>query len=273
MRFHLIVIMFVAGGIGGLASHFFSSSTELSAGHTRKIRQVVHSFIKESKEAPELVARALQTYSLQQEEAHVRETHARMNAERDRLSDSDTAIVMGDPDAQTKLIVFYDNNCPHCRTTDLQLRKVLEKNKDLAVVYRQYPILGKRSEEVAAGIIAVAEHDKFPQVNHAISQSDKPLTLELLIEMAKAEGITPQQLKDGMTSDEVQELLKENRELGEKIGLQSTPTVILVNEKEVKILHDLDEESVTKALAGTEDGSQGAGEDSGQKTEEKSTNT
>lgn len=249
MRFYFIAATILAGAAGGLGVHFLAGTAGLSPNQKREIQEIVHSFIKENNETPALVASALQTYAQQQEEVQVKETQGRMNAERERLLDNKTAIVVGNPEAKAKLVVFYDNNCPHCRATDLQLQKLLEKNKDFAIVYRPYPILGKPSEEVAAGLIAIAKYNKFSEVNHAIAQSDKPLTLELLTEMAQAQGITPQQIKDGIASEEVQATLKENRALGEKIGFQMTPTVILVTEKELKLLQELDEESLAKALA------------------------
>jgi protein-disulfide isomerase len=248
LRFYLLAATVLAGGVGGLATHLLTGSTRLSPDQKREVQEVVHGFMKENNEAPALVANALQAYAQQQEEVQIKETQGRMDAERERLLDKNTAIVVGNPEAKTKLIVFYDNNCSHCRATDLQLQKLLEKNKDLAIVYRQYPILGKRSEEVAAGVIAVAKYNKFPEINHAIAQSDKPLTLDLLIEMAQVEGVTGQQIKDGMASAEIQAVLKENRALGEKIGFQMTPTVILVTEKDLKLLQELDEESLAKIL-------------------------
>lgn len=253
MRFYFIAATLLAGAAGAVTTHYMGkeSSGGLSADQKREVQDIIQHFIKENAEAPALVANALQAYAQQQEEIQVKETQGRMNAERERLLDKNTAIVLGNPDAKIKLIVFYDNNCSHCRAADLQLQKVLEKNKDLAIFYRQFPILGKRSEEIAAGVIAISKYNKFPEVNHAIVKSDKPLTLDLLIELAGVQGITSQQIKDGIVSAEVQATLKENQSLAEKIGLQATPTVILVTEKELKLLQDLDEESLKKTLSTT----------------------
>jgi len=251
MRFYFMAATLLAGAVGGIATRYIGegSSTKLSVNQKHEIQEIVQRFMKENTEAPALVASALQTYAQQQEEVQVKETQGRMNAERERLLDKSTAIILGNPEAKTKLIVFYDNNCSHCRSADAQLQKVLETNKDLAIFYRQFPILGKRSEEVAAGIIAIAQYNKFSEVNHAIVKSDKPLTLDVLIELAGTQGITPQQIKNDMTSAKVQAMLKENQSLAEKIGLQMTPTVILVTEKELKLLQDLDEESLKKTLS------------------------
>ena len=66
--------------------------------------------------------------------------------------------------------------------------------------------------------------------------------------MAQTQGVTAQQIKDGMASAENQATINENKILGEKIGFQMTPTVILVTENELKLLQELDEESLTKIL-------------------------
>ena len=85
MRFYLLAATVLAGGVGGLATHFLTGTTGLSPAQKREVQEVVQTFMKGSNEAPALVANALQTYAQQQEEVQIKETQGRMDAERERL--------------------------------------------------------------------------------------------------------------------------------------------------------------------------------------------
>jgi thiol:disulfide interchange protein DsbC len=52
----------------------------------------------------------------------------------------DDAIIMGDPAAKNKIIVFDDPDCPYCRKLHVEIKKLLETRKDVAFYIKQYPL-------------------------------------------------------------------------------------------------------------------------------------
>lgn len=52
----------------------------------------------------------------------------------------DDAIVMGDPKAEIKVIVFDDPDCPYCRKLHVEIKKILKKRKDIVFFIKQYPL-------------------------------------------------------------------------------------------------------------------------------------
>lgn len=52
----------------------------------------------------------------------------------------DKAIVMGDPKAPKKIIVFTDPDCPFCSKLHEELKKVLEKRKDIVIYLKMFPL-------------------------------------------------------------------------------------------------------------------------------------
>ena len=52
----------------------------------------------------------------------------------------DDAIIMGDPKAKNKIIVFDDPDCPYCRKLHVEIKKMLETRKDVAFYIKQYPL-------------------------------------------------------------------------------------------------------------------------------------
>jgi thiol:disulfide interchange protein DsbC len=52
----------------------------------------------------------------------------------------DDAIIMGNPKAKNKIIVFDDPDCPYCRKLHVEIKKMLETRKDVAFYIKQYPL-------------------------------------------------------------------------------------------------------------------------------------
>lgn len=52
----------------------------------------------------------------------------------------DDAIIMGDPKAKNKIIVFDDPDCPYCRKLHEEIKILLKKRDDVAFYIKQYPL-------------------------------------------------------------------------------------------------------------------------------------
>jgi thiol:disulfide interchange protein DsbC len=52
----------------------------------------------------------------------------------------DDAIIMGSRDAEKKIIVFDDPDCPYCRKLHVEIKKIIEKRPDVAFLIMLYPL-------------------------------------------------------------------------------------------------------------------------------------
>jgi len=50
------------------------------------------------------------------------------------------AILIGDKKADKKIIVFDDPDCPYCRKLHPEMKKIVEKRKDVAFLIKLYPL-------------------------------------------------------------------------------------------------------------------------------------
>ncbi|MEE9591584.1 MAG: DsbC family protein [Thermodesulfobacteriota bacterium] len=53
---------------------------------------------------------------------------------------TDDAIVMGNPDAKTRIIVFDDPDCPYCRKLHVEIKKIIERRSDIAFLIKLFPL-------------------------------------------------------------------------------------------------------------------------------------
>ncbi len=110
----------------------------------------------------------------------------------------DDALVIGDPAAEKKIVVFTDPDCPYCRKLHPELRKVVERRPDVAFYVKMFPIK-KTSREKAKTIVCAN-------------------SLELLDRAMEGREIPP---PDCQTDQ-----IEKNLEFGRSIGVRSTPTLV-----------------------------------------------
>ncbi len=135
---------------------------------------------------------------------------AKKNLTRDRLTEInkvdvstiplDDAIVLGDKSAPYKVIVFSDPMCPYCAKLHQELKKVIEKRKDIVFFIKMFPLpMHKGAYEEAKAIVC----DKsLALLDDAFEKKDLPA--------AKC------------TTSAVDENIK----LGNKLGINGTPAII-----------------------------------------------
>lgn len=117
----------------------------------------------------------------------------------------DDALVMGNPDAKHKVIVFDDPDCPYCVKLHQEMKQVIEKRKDIVFYLKMFPLrqIHPQAYEKSKTIVCEKSNEK------AIK----------LLEDAYAKKEIPKPSCDTTVIDE-------NIKLAEKLGINSTPTLI-----------------------------------------------
>ena len=133
------------------------------------------------------------------------------NLTQDRLTDLnrvevsqiplDDAVVMGDPKAKIRIIAFDDPDCPYCARLHQEMKKIIEERKDIAFFVKMFPLKIHPGAYEKAKAIVCAKSAALLDDAHLGKSLPKP----------------------SCETTAVDESLK----LGEKLGIQSVPTLIL----------------------------------------------
>jgi thiol:disulfide interchange protein DsbC len=111
----------------------------------------------------------------------------------------DDTIVLGDPTAVNKVVVFTDPNCPYCRKLHPVLGEIVEKRNDVAFYVKIYSINPKSYEKAKA----IACSKSSSMLDDAMEGK----------EISAPEGCEATQLEANLA-------------LGRSIGVRSTPTLV-----------------------------------------------
>ena len=114
----------------------------------------------------------------------------------------DNALLMGDKDASKKVIIFTDPECPYCGKLHQEIKKILEKRKDIAFYIKMFPLAKLHPKAYEKSTAIVCEK-----------------SLKLLEDSFAGKSLPEPKCK---TSE-----IDKNIKLGEKLGIRGTPAIIL----------------------------------------------
>lgn len=214
-----------------------------------QIKVVEEIVLKQIEKNPEVLIKAVQQFGEKQQQESIKKLEEALNKSTDDLLKTTDAIAVGSETAAVKIVAFIDPNCPHCRTFEKNVNTVKDGFENLQILYRQFPILGDESEAVARGLIAAHMQGKFPNLSAKVSESQDNLTQDKFLELAKAEkGLDLAKLTKDMNSEEVKNQIKRTKELAGKLGIESTPTMIVIDKQGARLIMGNDVDTLKQTL-------------------------
>ena len=131
------------------------------------------------------------------------------------------------------IVEFFDYNCGYCKRAGKTVKSLLAKDKKVKFVYKEFPILGKASEDLSKVALAVNMIDpKKYKLFHDALMSSKIRTKNGAINKAKKLGINIQKLKKVLKNKdkEISAKIDKTRNLAQSLNISGTPAFIIGNE-------------------------------------------
>lgn len=135
----------------------------------------------------------------------------------------------GNPKGNTTIVEFFDYQCGYCKQVAPMLKQMIEKDKNIRVIYKDFPIFGPTSEMAARAVIASAKQNKYIEMHDALIALDKPLDEKAIMDTAKSLNLNIDQLKKDMNTPEINVQLEENQQMADQLGLVGTPAFIVAS--------------------------------------------
>lgn len=206
----------------------------LSPENKQQIERVVHDYLVKN---PEVLIEASQVLQMKQQQQMQEQAKSAISQNtQELLQGSITAV--GNAKGNVTLVEFFDYNCGHCKKMKFVIDDLMSKNNNLRVIYKEFPIFGKDSEVASKMAIAAGMQGQYPRVQEALFRDGGPLNEEKVMYIAKKSSLNMKKLKADMESKTVSDMLKENRELAEKLHLMGTPAFVVLSTPEGKFKPD-----------------------------------
>jgi len=134
----------------------------------------------------------------------------------------------GNPNGDVVLVEFFDYACPYCRASKADVDRLLAEDKNLKVVYRDFPVLGPASDEAAMASLSAAKQGRYKAFHNAMFSGGRP-SHERIIANVRAARLNEVQTARDMDSASLKAEIQKNLQLGRALGLTGTPAYIIGN--------------------------------------------
>lgn len=135
--------------------------------------------------------------------------------------------VVGDVNGDVPIVEFMDYNCGYCRRAMPDIAKLVEKDKRVKLVLKDFPVLvtqtDRGSEEAAHAAIAARMQGKYWEFHTAMMHYQGKANEASALKVAEKVGLDIARLKKDMASPEVKKELQANFKLASMLGVQGTP--------------------------------------------------
>lgn len=182
---------------------------------------------------PEVLVEAMHALEARQQEQAGAKAKAAIAANAKALFDDGISYVAGNPKGDVTLVEFFDYRCGYCRQVQPSIQALLKEDPKLRVVYKELPVLGPPSVLASRAAIAALRQDKGAKylAFHDLMMGFRGQLGETeVFRMAAAAGLDPEKLKAGMAKPEVEQLIRANLDLAEKLGINGTPGFVIGNQ-------------------------------------------
>lgn len=162
----------------------------------------------------------------------------------------------GPKDARYVMVEYSDHECPFCKTIHPDLKKIVGENKDVAWVFRDFPLSfhpkAQKTGEAAvcAGMIsnnplqnvlggndgfysesATDSNGGFWKMSDAIFDRMPNLELAQLPDLASELGYDRKAFEDCLNGGKAEKTVKDAQAEGTKAGIEATPTTVIYDMK------------------------------------------
>ena len=180
-------------------------------------------------ENPEVLMEAIAVLESRQAEAETTRDERLATLNADALVNDGFSYEGGNLDGDITIVEFIDYRCSFCRRAHPEVAELISSDGNIRIITKEFPILGEQSvlaSQFAVATKIVAGDAAYKQVLDALMNLRSDVTPASLSSLASAFDLDTDAIFAEMESPAVQQVLANNRALGERMQISGTPTFV-----------------------------------------------
>ena len=201
--------------------------TEMTDAERDAFRAEVRAYLLDN---PEVLMEAIEVLERRQAAEAVANDSAMIAHNADELFNDGYSHVAGNPDGDITMVEFVDYRCGYCRKAFPEIKALVETDGNIRVIYKEFPILGEGStlsSHFAISTQLVAGQEGYGLVHDALMALRGNPSEAVLVTMADDLGLDGKAIWDGMSDPRVDEIIRNNHLLGQRMQISGTPTFVM----------------------------------------------
>ncbi len=200
------------------------SAQSLTDQQKQEMGDFIRSYLLEHPEILREMADKLEQKDQQEEQVARTEGLAK---QKDIVFHYDGDAVIGNPKGDVTIVEFMDYNCGWCKRSVGEVQALVEKDKNLRIVLKEFPIFGQHSEFAAKAALASIRQGKYWPFHQAMFAHEGQVTDEVVLAIAAEQGLDVEKLTQDMKDQKILDTVSTNYDLAKTLKLNGTPAFIV----------------------------------------------
>ncbi|MBZ0217924.1 MAG: DsbA family protein [Fimbriimonadaceae bacterium] len=188
------------------------------------IQDIVRDYLLQN---PEIVRDSLIELERRDQIAEASQQQQAIADNRDQIFNSETDVVVGNPNGDITLVEFFDYNCGFCKRALADLNRLLEDDPNLRVVLKEFPVLSQGSIEAARVSIASADQGKYLELHRALFDQRGAIDGARALEVAETLGLDADRLAAAASEPKKNEIIANTLQIATALGINGTPSYVI----------------------------------------------
>ncbi|WP_395022859.1 DsbA family protein [Dongia sp.] len=189
-----------------------------------EIEKIVHDYLLKN---PEVIREAIQALQAKEEQSKADAQTELVARNKDALFNDPASPVDGNPMGDVTVVEFFDYRCPYCKAVAAPLQKLIEEDKGVRLVMKEFPILGQDSILASQAALASVGQGKYWEFHQALMEHKGQFDMEVIKGIAAKVGLDPAKLEADMQGDKIKPAISANHALAKTLDIGATPTFII----------------------------------------------
>src|SRR5438552_1810834 len=204
-----------------------SLAADFTPDQRKAIESIIHDYLTKN---PDVLLEALQAAEDKMKgDAKDKAAQALSTRRREIFEDPDTPVA-GNPNGDVSLVEFFDYRCPYCKQVEPSLEALLGEDRQLRLVYKEFPVLGPESVTASKAALAARKQGKYDAFHRAMMTIKGQINDTAVYKTAESVGVDVDRLKRDMAAPEIARALKANTELADALDIRGSSGLIAGNE-------------------------------------------
>ncbi len=190
----------------------------------REIEAIVRDYLTEN---PDVVVEAIQRFQARREQAEAVERSRTLAEQAERLFGDPDDPIAGNPNGDVTVVEFFDYQCGYCKRVRDDLVKLIDRDRGVRVVLKEFPILGPISTAAARAALASRRQDRYWDYHNALMSHRGRLDEGKIFELARSIGLDVDRLRADMDDPEIGQAIEKTMDLAEALSVRGTPAFVV----------------------------------------------
>jgi protein-disulfide isomerase len=189
-----------------------------------QIEQIIHEYLIEH---PEVIKEAIEALQAKEDQQKADDQAQSVAAHKNELYNDPATPVAGNTLGDVTVVEFFDYHCPYCKAVAEPLGQLLQEDKGVRLVLKEFPILGDESVLASRAALASVAQGKYWPFHQALLAHRGSLDDDTIDTIAKQVGIDVTKMRADMADSKTAPLIAANHTLADALDVGATPTFVI----------------------------------------------